>query len=175
MINFSIKNKKSGSRAISSGGYTLVELLFYIALFTTISLVVINALVTMSKAFRETTIQSELSDSASIMESMVREIRQATSIGSVSATDLVINTTDENDVSRTVQFILSGSNIQFLEDGVFTGNLNTSNIAVTALSFTEVTNAQAEGIKISLTIKSNNDTLSRTVDFYDTVVLRGSY
>ena len=147
-------------------GYALLELLFYIALFTVLVLVVINAMITMARAFKEIAVQTELIQSETIMERISREIRASSSITSISATDLKLNTTE---------FKLSGTDLQFLENNVLTGNLNTPNISITALIFTQITTTKSKAIKIFLTLKANDDMSGRLVDFYDTVVLRGSY
>ena len=159
----------------SKKGYAVLELLFYIALFAVLSLVVINSMIVMVKAFKETNIKTELIESASVMERMSREVRQAYDINSINATDLKLNTKDNSGNNKTVEFLLSGSNIKFLENDVLTGNLNSSTIAITALAFTQINTNKGKAVKISLTLISTNDTLSRAVDFYDTVVLRGAY
>ena len=46
-------------------GYATLELLFYIALFTMLSLVVIDAMIIMAGSFRETSIQAEFVQSRS--------------------------------------------------------------------------------------------------------------
>lgn len=168
-----MKNKKIN--LINSGGYTVVELLFYMSIFVILVLVVINAMIIMTKSFRETTIHAQLISTNSIMERMSREIRQALSINSISATDLVLNTKDLAGAAKTVEFVLSGSNINFLENSVSTGNLNSSNIAVSSLSFTQITTTAGKAVKISMTLNSTKDTLGRNVDFYNTIGLRGSY
>ena len=156
---------------ITKKGSTVLELLFYVSFFAILSLVVINAIIIMAKSFRETSIQSELVQSGAVMERMSREIRQANSISSISATDLLIST----GTNSTKEFLFSDSNIQFLEDGVLTGNLNTPNIIISGLTFTQINTIKGQAVKIFFTVKSSNDILNRTFDFYDTVVLRGSY
>jgi type II secretory pathway pseudopilin PulG len=157
-----------------NGGYEILELLFYISLFAILSIVVINSMITMTKAFRETTLQAEFLQSGSIMEQMGREIRQAYDINSISASDLKLNTTGAD---TAVEFKLVGSDLQFLENNSTTptGNLNTPNIIVTALSFSQITTTVGKAVKISLTIRSSNDALNRAFDFNDTIVLRGNY
>lgn len=159
----------------SKKGYAIIELLFYIAFFTLLSLVAINAMVVMTRAFRETAIQSELLQSGNIMERITREIRQAYGINAISASDLTLNTKDAAGADKTVRFFLSGTNLQMLENGVLTGNLNASNISVTAATFTQINTLKGKAVKIFLTVKSDNDKLNRTKDFYNTVVLRGGY
>ncbi|OGI82092.1 hypothetical protein A3I95_02055 [Candidatus Nomurabacteria bacterium RIFCSPLOWO2_02_FULL_44_12] len=156
-------------------GYSTLELLFYISLFALLSIVVIDSLVTMTKAFRETSLNADLAESGSIAERMVREIRQATGVSSISGTSLTLNTKDANGADKTVQFLLSGSNIQFLENNVLTGNLNPAGILVIGLNFTQINTPIGLAVKFSFTIRSTRDSQNHTYDFYDTAVLRGHY
>lgn len=156
-------------------GYAIIELLFYIALFALLTLAVINGMIVMTMAFRETAIQSELLQSGNVMERISREIRQANDISSIGASDLVLNTKDLGGANKTVEFLLSGSNLQMLENSVLTGNLNTPNISVIGLAFTQIITNKGKAVKISLTVRSTNDKLNRIKTFYDTVVLRGDY
>jgi len=163
-----IKNKKKN-------GYALLELIFYISLFVILSTVVINAMFTMAKSFKETALQAEWMQGGTIMERISREIRQAYDINSISPSDLKLNTKDIYGSNKIVEFLLSSSNVQLLENNIFIGNLNTPKIVVTGITFTQITTAKGKAVKIILTIKSANDTLGRTQDFYDTIVLRGDY
>ena len=157
-------------------GYALLELLFYVAFFVTFSLIVINAMIIMTKSFRETSIQGELAQSGAILERISREIKQAYSIDPAStADDLKLNAKNDAGANKTVEFLLSGSNLQLLENSVLIGNLNAPNIIVTGLTFTQITTVKGKAIKIVLSIRSSNDSSARVQYFYDTVVLRGSY
>lgn len=158
-----------------NGGYALLETIFYILLFAILSIAVINAMITMTKSFKETAIQAELMQGGNIMERMSREVRQAYAVNLISANDLKLNSTDSTGTNKTVEFSLSGSDIRLLDNDVFTANLNTQNLTVTGLTFTQITTTKGIAVKIFLTIKSNHDSQNRTEDFYDTVVLRGSY
>lgn len=157
------------------GGYAVLELLFYLALFAVLGAVVIDALVTMTHSFKETTIEAELVQSGSVMERMVREIRGAYAISAISANNLILNTKDNNGVNKTVEFLLNGSNLELKENSVLTGNLNSPKISVTNLAFSQVTTAKGKAIKILLILQANNDASGRTENFYDTIVLRGDY
>ena len=129
----------------------------------------------MASSFKQTSIEAELVQSGDIMERISREIRGAYNIDSFSSNDLVLDTKDINNLNKTVEFKLSGSNIQLLENGSLTGNLNTSNISISNLTFTQITTSQGKAIKVFLTLKSNDDQSGNVSNFYDTVVLRGSY
>ncbi|MFA5777959.1 MAG: hypothetical protein WC870_00485 [Candidatus Paceibacterota bacterium] len=169
MIKIFEKQKKGN-------GYAVLELIFYISLFVVLSLVVIDAMITMARSFRETSIQAEFVQSGTMMERMSREIRTSYDIDVTSTeADLKLNTKDDDGVEKIIEFKLVGSDIQLWDAGINIGNLNTPNIIVSALTFTQITTAKGKAIRVFLTIKSANDILSRTQDFYDTVVLRGSY
>jgi len=156
-------------------GYTILELVFYVSLFAILSVVVINSMLTMSSSFKKTTLKAELVQSGSILERITREIRGSYDFSLPSASDLILNTKDSSGVDKTVEFMLSGNDIRLLENSILIGNLNTPNIFVTALTFTQITTTQGKAVKIFLTFKSNNDASGITQDFYDTVVLRGIY
>lgn len=158
----------------TNSGYAILEIVFYITLFAILSIAVIDAMITMTKSFKETTIQAELMQGGSILERISREIRQASSINSVTSNSLKLNTT-ESGIEKTVEFSLSGSDIRFLENDTFVDNLNTQNVIISGLTFTSVNTIKGAAVRISLMIRSNHDSLNRDEDFYNTVVLRGSY
>lgn len=166
---------KNKTKIKTENGYAVLELLFYITFFAIFSLVVIDAMIMMSRSFKETSIQAQFVQSGVIMERMSREIRSSYGISSISGSDLVLNTKDSANINKTVEFKFVSPNIQLWDAGNNIGNLNSPNIVVTDLVFTQITTAKGKAVKILLTIKSNNDALGRTQDFYDTVVLRGDY
>ena len=162
-----LKNKKEQ-------GFAILELLFYIAFLAVLSLLVINAMMTMSRSFKETSIQGELTQSGTIMERISREIRQANDINLIDAHSLILNT----GVNETIEFKFVNPDIELWENNgsnVFIGNLNSPNIEITSLTFTPITTAKSKSIKVALSLHSNNDSLARNQDFYNTIVLRGSY
>ena len=164
-----------GNFSKSKSGFAVLETLFYVALFAAISAVVIDAMLTMSRAFKETSIQSELMQAGNIMEKISREIKQAKSINAITASSLKLNTTDSEGADKTVEFALSGSDINFLEDNVLTGTLNPPNLDVADLSFSGITTATGSAVKATLSASSSRDSLNRTYDFFSTAILRGSY
>jgi len=156
-------------------GYAILELLFYISFFAIISLVVIEAMITMTRSFKEISIQAEWSRGENIMERISREIRTAYEINTIGSGNLKLNTKDSDGENITMQFLLSGSDIQFFNNEVLVGNLNTPNVLVSGLTFTQINTTKGKAIKIFFTVQSAGDILNRTQDFYNTVVLRGIY
>ncbi|HYD90095.1 MAG TPA: type II secretion system protein [Flavobacterium sp.] len=156
-------------------GYAMLELLFYIAIFSVLSVALTEAVITMTKSFRETSIQREFTQSAGIMERMSREIKSARGINSISSSSLTLDATDEAGEDKTVTFSLSGGSVQVTENGTLIGNLNSENTEVTGLVFTEITTAEGKAVRVSLSIRVNADTQNRVQDFHNTLVLRGDY
>lgn len=155
-------------------GYAVLELIFYISFFAVLSLVAINAMLTMAKSLKETAIQAEFVQSGTILEKISREIRAAYDIDATStSTDLKLDTT--SGTNTKVEFKLLGSDLQFLENDVFTGNLNTPNIIITSLNFTQINTTKGAAVQIYMVLRSSNDPSGRLQSFYDTIVLRGDY
>ena len=158
-------------------GYTLIEMLFYIVLFAMLSAVAINSLIVMMRSFKEVGIQREIAQGGEIMERISREIREADKINSVVDVngDLKLDTKDDAGADKLVEFVLTNSNIRLLENGNYTGDLNSPNVKVGALTFNQINTTKGEALKVFLTISSKKDSQNRSYQYYDTVVLRGNY
>ncbi len=156
-------------------GFTLVEMLFYVALFSVVSLILIKAIITMVASFRETQITADINQANQIIERVSREIRQADSINTISTSSIKLDTTDSSGNAATIAFTLSGTNLELRENDVLIGNLNSTNLALNSLSFTQITTTQSEAVKFTMTVHSSRYGSTRTANFYDTLVLRGSY
>ncbi len=165
MKNF-LKNKK---------GFSLLEMIFYIAIFLMLSMLIIESTIVLTKSFRNAKINIELSEGVNIMERIAREVRGASSIVSIASTDLKVRIEDGTVAGDSAQFTLSGANLLFYEDDVLVGNLNPSTISVSGLTFTQITTANSVAVKIEFTATSTRYGGTASATFYDTVVLRGSY
>lgn len=141
----------------------------------------------MTKAFKETAIQRELMQGGNIMERISREVRQSYGISLINTNSLKLYTKnpistyeegrlyDPDITDKTIEFSLSGTDLEFLRNGGFMGNLNTTNISVEDVVFTEISTSRGKAVKIFLRIKSLHDLSARSQDFYNTVVLRSEY
>ena len=156
-------------------GFTLLEMVFYVALFSVISLILVQAIITMVASFRETQITADINQTNQVLERVSREIRQAISISTITATNLKLNTTDSSGNAATITFTLAGTNLELRQNAVLIGNLNSTNLNITALTFTQITTSNSSAVKIEMTVTSNRYGSVRTANFYDTLVLRGSY
>jgi len=161
-------------------GFSLVEIVIYIAIFAMLSLLVINSLMTVMSSFTTTRTNIILEEAGiNSMERMSREIRGSNSIDLVNS-DLVhgilkLNYTDSSGNPAIIQLSNDGGALDFYREHLFIGNLLGSNATLESLSFTPINTAHSEAIKINMSIKSTYGHPTKTVNFYDTVVLRGSY
>ena len=164
-------NKKPQNQS----GFTLIETIFYIVLLAVFSVVIINTLLVMTRSFREVAVQRDIVNASSIMERITREIKQASSVNTISTNNLVLNTTDTNNESITLEFDFADGDIEILEDSSSLGNLNSDKISIDSLTFEQITSSASVAVKVSLVVSSTRDSEDRGFGFYDTLVLRGSY
>lgn len=160
-----LKNKK---------GYSVLELIFYISFFAILVLLVINSMLTMSRSFKETAIYADLNQGSFVMERISREVRQADSVSSISNTNLRLNTS-YGGTAKTVEFIISGTDMQFWDDGVLVGNLNSDSINIENVSFTSILTSAGSAVRVVFSLRSDKDASGRVEYFYNTIVLRGDY
>ena len=175
MTNYQFKNTKRKNLKEGQLGYVLLESLFYVSFFAVLSILVITAMLQMTGSFKDTAVYAELTQASSIMERISREIRSAENISIIGAGNLKLNTRDSTDNPKTVEFLLSGTNVGLLENDISSGNLNGPSVNVTALSFTQINTAKGKAVKVFLTLTGDKDKYTRSYDFYNSVVLRGSY
>lgn len=162
-------------------GFTLTEMILYIAILVFIMVVVINILfsiVNTQKIFKSS--RSIENSSTFTLERLTREIRDADSIDTTNSVfntnpgTLILNSTDINGVAKTVKFYISSSTIHISENGVDKGPLTQSDTVITNLVFYHYTNTNSDAVKTNLTIESGTSTSYRSDNFSSTAVLRGS-
>jgi type II secretory pathway pseudopilin PulG len=163
-------------------GFTLIEMVIYSALLAMISILTINAVLAMSRAadsFRGSRNIGLAADSG--IERMVRDLRSATLINDAGSTFganpgvLNMDIVDpDTSASSTVQFYLSGTALVRRLGGAVQ-ILTASTTEVTSLVFRKLTTAKSQAIRMEMTLRSGRGVSQKTENFYDTVVLRGSY
>ncbi len=166
-----IKNKK---------GFSLVEIIIYLAIFAMISIFVINSFINVMAAFNTTRINRDLLESGiSSMERMSREIRQASSVDLVNSNlgmgILQLNSTDDLGSPMVIKFSKDVDLLNIYRSGVLLDNLLGSNVALDLLVFRHILTAQGEAIKIEMTVHNVDGRKMKTENFYNTIILKGSY
>lgn len=155
-------------------GFSLIELVVYIAIAAGVLTASVNSISTLMKSFNNARITSKINNSAeAAMERMTREIRNAYSINASSVLGsspgrLKLNTYNAVGATTTIEFYLDNEVLNVAE-GVGAGNpLSLNGVAVSNLVFRQIENStSSKAIKVEVTINSKN--------FYDTAILRNSY
>lgn len=169
-------------KKIKKNGYSLVEIIIYLAIFTTLSVLVINSFVIVLGSFNTTRSNRNLLESGSLaMERISREIRQASSVDIVNSTMgsnpgvLQLNNTNSGGAAMVMKFVVENGILNMYKDGVLVGNLLGQNILVDNLIFRHIATTNGEAVKIELTLEDSGSKISRVENFYDTIILRGAY
>jgi len=158
-------------------GYSIVEIMVYLAIFTALSILVINSFLVILSSFNTTNMNRKLLESGVVsMERISREIRQAKSVDASSTqTILVLNSHDNLGVAMTIKFINENGELNLYKDNTLQGNLLGDNLSVTNLMFSRITTTESEAVKIKITLQYSGEHKTKSENFYNTIVLRGGY
>ncbi len=165
-------------------GYTLLEVLVYVAIFIIVSVVVIDALLYSSKFLVQSRAIGEMKNSGSLaMERMVREVQTAASVNTGASTlgshpgTLVLNSADEFGAAKVVRFdyLSTPQGIGVTDAGIDRGSLISSSTSVTNIVYRHGTTAKSSFVKIEMTVTSKKLPALPAEKFYGTAVLRGGY
>lgn len=166
-------------------GFSLAESLVYMALLVFLLVGIINAIVMLTSMYRNVRTARAIESSAiSLMDRIVREVRNADSVNSaqtswnISSGSLGLNSTDQSGTPTTIRFYIATSTSRAMieENGASLGPITDGNVIVTNLIFRSYATTTSSAVKIEMTITSASTSpifISR--NFYGTAVLRGSY
>lgn len=162
----------------SNRGFTIIEVLVYVAILGIVSVAIISASMAVNSSFNNTRVTRNLLESGNNgMERITREIRQASSIDLASSTFgsspgvLTLNSKDSGGSNRVVKFYVLNGALNIDDNNSPPDNFLNQNVTATNLIFRRISTGAGEAVKIELTL--NNGTISEK--FYDTVILRGGY
>jgi len=158
-------------------GFSIVEIMVYLAIFTALSILVINSFIVILSSFNTTNMNRKLLESGVVsMERISREIRQAESVDASSTqTMLVLNSHDNSGTDMIIKFIDENGELNLYKDNTLQGNLLGDNLSVTNLVFNRITTTVSQAVKIKMTLQYSGGHKTKIENFYDTVILRGSY
>jgi len=158
-------------------GYSIIEILVYLTIFTAMSIVVINSFLVMLSSFALTNMNRQILETSSIsIERLSREIRQAKSIdpGSTAAI-LILNSTDKLGNPMVIKFSSENGALNLYKDGNLEGNLLAASLSVSSLTFNYIHTPVSSAVKLNLGLAYTKGKMNKIENFYDTIILRGSY
>lgn len=159
-------------------GFSVLEIIIYVSIFSLISIVVINSFIVTMSLFSVIRTNHDLLDSGSIsMDRISHEIRQAKSIDVANSTSeiLQLNSTDVSGNAVVVRFVKENNTLNLYKDNVLIGSLLIQNIQLNSLLFNRISTTNGEAVKIKMVIQDTRSRQNKIESFYNTVVLRGKY
>ncbi|MFZ4500056.1 MAG: PilW family protein [Minisyncoccia bacterium] len=163
-------NELSRLSGRGAAGYSLLELLIYIALFAMISVLLVHSLVVLMRTYANAASFRRLQNNGElIIERITREVRDAESISSGTFGQHPGAITLLN-AGTPVVFGVSNGAVTITENST-TGILSTNQVTVSAMVFRRITTPAGEGVKVELTLATTGGVV-RTASFYSTVLLR---
>lgn len=176
--NLFIKFNKNIKQKLMSG-FSIIEIIIYFAIFTALSILVINSFIIVLSSFSTIRTNHDLLDSGSVaMDRISHEIRKAQNVDLINSSfdvDSGILRLNNIDGVSYVQFEKTANRLDLLENGVLSGNLLSNNISINKLMFRYITTTNSEAVKIEIELEDTRSKIPRIEKFYNTVVLRGGY
>ncbi|MDO8493029.1 MAG: prepilin-type N-terminal cleavage/methylation domain-containing protein [bacterium] len=153
-------------------GFTLIEVMIYIAMIALIFTVFTGMVLAVNKSYTKIAILRNM-DIAGIttMERMTREIRGGTSVDAIGFGVLSLN-----QLNSKISFATTTeNNIQVRIDDVDQGTLLPSGVTVSSLIFRQIDTGRSIGVKIEMLLAGKVGNATSSEFYYSTVILRGSY
>lgn len=163
-------------------GFSLVEMLIYVALMALIAVALVNSIMTITRSYNQLRVRAAIDASAATaFNRMILEIRNAESIDVATSTfdtspgALGLNSTDSSGNATTTRFYVASGRLRLIVGTADQGPLTASTTAITSLIFRRLSTTTSEAVKIEMQIDGQSGHATKTGTYYSTVVLRGSY
>jgi len=159
-------------------GFSIIEMLVYIAILGVLTVVVINTVLSLAQSFSSIKVSRNINNSAlSAFERVVRDIRDADAIDVANSTfDVHPGRLTLTKGATTTEFYLDGGSLKIRENSIGAGVLTKQNTTVTNLVFRHsIVASTFESIKIEMTLSGSQGSLIKTENFYTAAVLRKTY
>lgn len=158
-------------------GFSLVEMLVYLALLILISVVAVSSLFNLTDTLTRYRAEKVLTvQSRAMLERMVADVRNATAVDTVSSTfDVSPGTLVLDYIGASITYTLASGDVTVALDTNPSSPLNGGDVTVDSLAFTYYDNMTTELVRISMTATAVVGDTTVTETFTTSAVLRGSY
>lgn len=163
-------------------GFSLIEMIIYAVILSILTIVTINSTFSVIRSFSEFRVARDLNSSAaSLLERLSREIRTAYDIDvnqssfGVNPGRLTLKTNPTGGADTTMEFYVENGALKIKEGGVAMGSLTSSSTAITNFMVRSLSNQNSNAIKTELGLTATRGSISKSGNFYSTIILRGGY
>jgi hypothetical protein len=161
-------------------GFTLVEIVVYVGVLAVVSVLVMNTLLTMTRAGAALREGREIHVSAvGALLRMTRDIRNATSVVVDSSTlgahpgYLTLEGMDADDAPETTELYLEGGALEMKKNGVVVGPLTPASVFVERLVFNVATTSVSDAVTLELELAAALRYATTSSFFHAGAVTRG--
>ena len=160
-------------------GFTLTEMLIYLAILLVLSTSVVSLLLSLRGLMNLYLVDQQVTKNAQIaMERMMHELREADNIDTIDPDTTLITSPGHLVLLRgatTTEFYLSNNQIFVSINDVEQGPLTSDEVIVNELRFFSYDNLVTESIRVRFTLTAAMNGATSTETFTNTAVMRGSY
>lgn len=159
-------------------GFSIIEVIIYLAIFTSLSILVINSFIIILSSFKTTNTNRNLTEGGlGVMERVSREIRFADNINLINTTSTSLELEGIDNLGNPVvtKIIKENEDLNLYQDGILKGNLLTNNLDITYLVYQMVQTPKGKAVKVEMTLEEDSGKSIRSENFYNTIILRGAY
>ena len=158
-------------------GFTLVEMLVYLAIFMVVSTASVTFLISLNDFIRQYKIETILYKSGTnAMEQIILGIRQADQVNMLNSTFNSPSTgrlTVEHGASSTA-FLLNAGTLEISIDGTNLGDVLNDNVSVSEFTVYHYPLAVGELVRVKLRLDATVGTVTKSLTLYGGSVVRGS-
>jgi prepilin-type N-terminal cleavage/methylation domain-containing protein len=155
-------------------GFTLIEMIIYVALVSILMVVIVKMSILMTKAYGHIDSNRGMTvGSMTVLERLVREIRDAKAVNLIdnNASRLIIVNQDDS----TTEFYLDNGVLALKKDGIFEGPLLSKGVILNSIKFYLSSTPVSEMVSVVVSMQSGSGDRQSSETFYISSVLRGSY
>jgi prepilin-type N-terminal cleavage/methylation domain-containing protein len=164
-------------KKLSQSGFTLIEMLVYIAILTIVSGGALTLLFSLTDQINAGRAQRLVSSSAqTALERILTEVRSADSVDGLTSTlEVSPGVLVLERGASTTAVALSAGTVLLSSDSIVQGPLTSGDVSVDELRFYHYDNTNTEMVRVRLTLSATVGDTSITRTFNAAGVLRGSY
>jgi prepilin-type N-terminal cleavage/methylation domain-containing protein len=156
-------------------GFTFIELIIYVAIVSVMISSLIGFAWNIILGGAKSATQQEVSANARYISERIKyEIRNSFGINSLSSTQIVLCETSGSCATNPTTISFTSPNIAIQKNGAAAVNLNSSDISVTSLAFTNNTSSDNKTENISFTFSVTSAYTGNRQEYQYTVNLRSS-
>lgn len=159
-----------------NNGFTLIEMLVYVALLILISTAAVASLISMTGSFQQQKAEQLVTRNATlVLERLLSDVRTATNVDLPGST-LEVSPGELSLIhgATTTEYMLVGDELHVVTNGI-ASPLTDSAISVNSLQFFQYDNARTEFLRVAVTFSATAGPITHTQTFNVGAVLRGSY